>query len=64
VESVNERDDAKDQIVDLLVNYCYSNYKTILEDKLHDKKIIPRIMNEYDVAAIIDVACLKIWQWR
>jgi hypothetical protein len=71
VESVNESDFAQDkndatkeQIVDILVNYCCDNHITILKEKLRSKKMIPRIMNEYDVAAIIDVARLKIWQWR
>ena len=71
VESVNagdvaseEKDVATEQIVDLFVNYCYNNHKTILKEKLREKKMIPRIMNEYDVAAIIDRARLKIWQWR
>ena len=48
VESVNEddvaseeKDGAKEQIVDLFVNYCYNNHKTILKEKLREKKMIP-----------------------
>jgi hypothetical protein len=33
-------------------------------EKLRERKMVPRIMDEYDCAALLDESCLKIWQWR
>jgi len=36
----------------------------VFQQKLHERKMVPRVMDEYDCAALLDESCLKIWQWR
>ena len=31
---------------------------------LRKNKLIPRVMTEYDMAALLDVTGIKVWQWR
>jgi len=33
-------------------------------EKLHEWKMVPRVMDEYDCAALLDESCHKIWQWK
>jgi hypothetical protein len=58
------RDDANDIVVDLLLDYLLKSNKSKLMEKLRERKIVPRVMDEYDCAALLDESCLKIWQWR
>ena len=57
------RDDANDIVVDLLLDYLLKSNKSKLMEKLRERKIVPRVMDEYDCAALLDKSCLKIlWQ--
>lgn len=52
------------QIVTLLVDYLAENHRSQFEKQLREKRIIPKLMNEFDIAALVDVSGIKIWQWR
>jgi hypothetical protein len=58
------RDEANDIVVDLLLDYLLQSNKAKLIEKLHERKMVPRVIDEYNCAALLDKSCLKIWQWR
>ncbi len=58
------RDDTNDIVVDLLLDYLLQSNKAKLIEKLRERKMVPRVMDEYDCAALLGESCLKIWQWR
>jgi len=62
--SEDVRDDANDIVVDLLLDYLLKSNKAKLMEKLYERKMVPRVMDENDCAALLDESCLKIWQWR
>ena len=64
VLSEDIRDDANDIVVDLLLNFPLQSNKAKLMEKLHERKMVPRVMDEYDCDALLDKSCIKIWQWR
>ena len=64
VVSEDVRDDANDIVVDLLLDYLLQSNKSKLMEKLRERKMVPRVMDEYDCAALLDESCIKIWQWR
>jgi hypothetical protein len=64
IVSKDIRDDANDIVVDLLLDYLLQSNKTKLIEKLRERKMVPRVMDEYDCAALLHKSCLKIWQWR
>jgi hypothetical protein len=64
VVSEDVRDDANDIVVDLLLDYLLKSNKSKLMEKLRERKMVPRVMDEYDCAALLDESCIKIWQWR
>ena len=64
VVSEDVRDDANDIVVDLLLDYLLKSNKSKLMEKLRERKMVPRVMDENDYAALLDESCLKIWQWR
>ena len=64
VVSEDVRDDANDIVVDLLLDYLLKSNKSKLMGKLRERKMVPRVMDEYDCAALLDESCIKIWQWR
>ncbi len=64
VISEDVKDDANDIVVDLQLYYLLTSNKTKLMEKLCERKMVPKIMDEYDCAALPDESCLKIWQWR
>ena len=41
-----------------------NNHEIIFEEKIQEKQLTPKIMNEFDVAALLQVSGIKIWQWR
>jgi hypothetical protein len=59
VVSEDVRDDANDIVVDLLLDYLLKSNKSKLMEKLHERKMVPRVMDEYDCAALLDES-----QWR
>jgi hypothetical protein len=48
------RDDANDIVVDLLLDYLLKSNKAMLMAKLCERKMVPRVMDEYDCAALLD----------
>jgi hypothetical protein len=64
VVSEDVKDDANDIVVDLLLDYLLQSNKAKLIEKLRERKMVPRVMDEYDCAALLDESCIKIWQWR
>jgi hypothetical protein len=54
VVSEDVRDDANDIVVDLLLDYMLKSNKSKLMEKLHKRKIVPGVMDEYDCAALLD----------
>jgi len=60
----NVRDDAHDIVVDLILDYLLKSNKSKLMEKLCERKMVPRVLDEYDCAAQLDESCPKIWQWR
>ncbi len=59
--SEDVRDDANDIVVDLLLDYLLKSNKSKLMEKLCERKMVPRVMDEYDCAALLDESCVKIW---
>ncbi len=53
-----------DIVVDLLLDYLLKSNKAKLMEKLYERKMVPRVMDEYNCAALLDESCIKIWQWR
>jgi hypothetical protein len=64
VVSEDFKDDADDIVVDMLLDYLLQSNKAKLIEKLRERKMVPRVMDEYDCAALLDESCIKIWQWR
>jgi hypothetical protein len=64
VVSEDVGDDANDIVVDLLLDYLLQSNKAKLIEKLHERRMAPRVMDEYYCAALLDKSCLKNWQWR
>jgi hypothetical protein len=60
----NDRDGANDVVVDMLLDYLLKNERTKLMEKLRERKMVPKVMDEYDCAALLDESGIKIWQWR
>ena len=48
------RDDANDIVVDLILDYLLKSNKAMLMAKLCERKMVPRVMDEYDCAALLD----------
>ncbi len=64
VASEDVRDDANDSVVDLLLDHLLQSNTAKLIEKLCERKMVPRVMDEYNCAALLDKSCLKIWLWR
>ncbi|KAL7528525.1 hypothetical protein ACHAXR_003576, partial [Thalassiosira sp. AJA248-18] len=58
--SYEHQDEAVDQMLDFLIK----NHKPKLMKKLRQHRMVPKVMDEFDVAALLDEGGLKIWQWR
>jgi hypothetical protein len=59
VVSEDVRDDANDIVVDLLLDYLLKSNKSKLMEKLRERKMVTRVMDEYDCAALLDESALK-----
>jgi hypothetical protein len=59
VVSEDVRDDANDIVVDLLLDYLLKSNKSKLMEKLRERKMVPRVMDEYDCAALLDESILN-----
>jgi hypothetical protein len=59
----NDKDVAK-VVVDTLLDYLLKSHRTKLMEKLRERKMVPKVMDEFDCAALLDESGIKIWQWR
>ena len=50
----NNRDGANDVVVEMLLDYLLKNERTKLMEKLHERKMVPKVMDGYDCAALLD----------
>jgi len=57
-------EEENDEVFDLLFNYLHKHHDKKLKAKLRENQLTHRIMDEYNVAALLDEANIKIWQWR
>jgi len=55
----NDRDGANDVVVDMLLDYLLKNERTKLMEKLRKRKMVPKVMDEYDCAALLDESGIK-----
>jgi len=60
VVSEDVRDDANDIVVDLLLDYLLKNNKSKLMEKLRERKMVLRVMDEYDCAALLDESLILL----
>ena len=59
---VSLKDEANQLGLGELLEYMINNHKTIFEEKLWEKQLTPKIMNEFDVTALLQVSGITIWQ--
>ena len=65
IACIDDRDDGNDIVIDILIDYLLSGKnKTKTIKKLCERQLVPKVMDEYDCAALIDASGIKIWQWR
>ena len=55
-----EKDVVVPNVIDCMLN-CYND---VVTDELHCREIVPCVIDEFDVAAIIDDCHLTLHQWR
>jgi hypothetical protein len=60
----NNKYSAYDVFFDVLLNYIFKSNRTKLMEKLRERKMVPKAMDKYDCAALLDESGIKIWQWR
>jgi hypothetical protein len=58
------QDGAHDVVVNTLIDYLVKSNRTKLMEKLRERRIVPKVMDEFDCAALLDMSGIKIWQWR
>jgi hypothetical protein len=59
-----DQDGAHDVVVDTLLDYLVKNNRTKLMEKLRERRMVPKVMDEFDCAALLDKSGIKIWQWK
>jgi hypothetical protein len=59
----NDKDVVK-VVVDTLLYYLLKSHRTKLMEKFHERKMVPKVMDEFDCAALLDESGIKIWKWR
>ena len=60
----NDKDVADDVVIDTLLDYLLKSNITKLMEKLRKRKTVPKVIDEFDCAALLDESGIKIWQWR
>eukprot|EP00984_Skeletonema_dohrnii_P027892 scaffold17602_cov77-Skeletonema_dohrnii-CCMP3373.AAC.2 len=53
-----------DKTIEWVLKYLTENYKDSLHAELRKLKLIPKLLDEYEIAALIDHANLDITEWR
>ena len=59
-----DQDGAHDVVVDTLLDYLVKNKRPKLMEKLRERRMVPKVMDEFDCAALLDKSGIKIWQWK
>ena len=55
-----EKNDVFCDVIDCMLKCC----NDVMMDELRCRNIVPHVIDEFDVAAIIDDCCLTLRQWR
>lgn len=50
----------EDFIADLLLDYLLNKHQTRVMEKLRERKLIPKVMDEFDVGALLDRSGIKM----
>ncbi len=58
----NNRDGAQEVVFDMLLHYLVKSNRTKLMEKLRERKMVPKVMDKYNCAALLDESGIKIWQ--
>jgi hypothetical protein len=56
--------DVEDDIFDHLIDYLLKRNREKMLLKLREHQLIPKILDKYNLAALISESGIKIWQWR
>ena len=65
IACIDDREDANVVVIDILIDYLLSKKnKTKTIKNLSERRLVPKVMDEYDCAALLDESGIKIWQWR
>ena len=59
-----DQDGAHDVVVDTLLDYLVKNNRTKLMEKLRERRMVPKVIDEFYCAALLDEFGIKIWQRR
>ena len=55
----------EEKVVDILLYYITKKHRFTFMQKLRDRRIVPKVMDEFDYCAtLLDKAGRKKWQWR
>jgi hypothetical protein len=60
----NDKDGAHDIVVDVILNYLVKSNRTklMLMVKLRARKVVPKVMDKFDCAALLHESGIKKWQ--
>ena len=62
--TIGEGDVDEDCVADLLLDYLLNKHQSRVIEKLRESKLIPKVMDEFDMGALLDRSGIKVWQWR
>ncbi len=62
-EEYDNNSDADDNIFNQLLDYLFKCDREKLMSKLRKRQMIPRLIDEYNLAALLSELGIKIWQW-
>ena len=57
-------EDGEEKAVGVMLDYLLSNHRWKLMQKLRERRMVPKVMDEFDCASLLDESGIKIWQWR
>ena len=56
--------DVEDDIFEHLIDYLLKRNREKMLFRLREHQLIPKILNEYNLAALLSESGIKLWQWR
>ena len=54
------QDGAHDVVADPVLDYLVKSNRTKLMEKLHERRMVPKVMDEFDCAALLDKSGIKM----